>query len=118
MAPPHGRIEAERDLGIELGIANLEREVAGVDAEEVQLFQRRVARGPRDVERKGQLVVGRRRPKQDADRSRAVGEVAIRQPALWRIARPVDAAPELHGHVRPGQLLVQEERKGVFIDRR
>ena len=118
MAPPHGRIEAEGDLGIELRVADFEGKIAGVDAEEIQLFQRRVARGPRDIERKRQLVVRRRRPEQDADRSRAVGEVAVGQAALRREPGPVDAPSELHGHMRPGQLLVQKQRKGVFIDRR
>ena len=66
------RTEASRPSALSessVGIANLEGEVAGVDAEEIQLFERRVPGGPREVERKRQLVVGRRRLKQNADRS-------------------------------------------------
>ena len=63
-------------------VADLEREVAGMRAEEVQLLERRIPRRAREADRERQLVVGRRRPEEKADRCRAVGEVAVGQAAL------------------------------------
>ncbi len=46
-----GDVEAVRDLRSEIVVADLEREVAGVQAVEVELFERRIARGARETHR-------------------------------------------------------------------
>ena len=49
-SPSQRQIEAERVLGIEVGVPNLEREIARVRAEVEELLERRVARGARDAD--------------------------------------------------------------------
>ena len=46
-ACPQRQVEPERGLRLEVGIADLQCEVAVVLAEEIQLLERRVARGVR-----------------------------------------------------------------------
>ena len=55
---------------LEVGVANLEREVAGMRTKEVELLERGIARRSRQAERDDEVVVGRRRAQQQARPSR------------------------------------------------
>ena len=89
------------------GIADLEREVAGVHAEEEHLFERRRASGARHARGNRQPIVGRRRTQQQAGRQRSVREIALRLSGR-RVVRLIDAAAELQRHVRPRDLFVAQ----------
>ena len=111
-------VEAERVLGLEVGVADLEREVAGVRAEEVQLLERRVARGAREAAARWSAC-RRRPPGGTASPTDPEASVKSRvgQSAFRLVARVVDPAAELERDVRPGQLFV-EERRDAASDRR
>ena len=62
-------VEAERLLRSEIRVADLEREVAGMRPEEIELFERRIARRAREADGDRQLVLRGRRTEQQPDRS-------------------------------------------------
>ncbi len=87
-------------------------------AEEVQLLERRVARGVRQAERHRQAIIRGGGPDEQPDRSRAIREGARRiARTLWREPRVIEAPAKLHRHVRPRHLLIEEHRKPAFVDR-
>jgi hypothetical protein len=102
----------------EVGIADLEREIARVRAEEIQLLERRVAGRARQAERDDHIVVVRHGLHEQAERPRKLGEVAIGQNARRLEPRAIDATAELKREVRPGHLFVDEERRPALIDGR
>ena len=103
-----GQVEAERTLGLQIRIADLERQVAGVRSEEVELLQGRIPRRPGHAGGDDEVVVGGARANQRADRPGELGEVAGRQRPLRLERRQVHAPAKLQREMRPGQLLVEE----------
>ena len=102
-------------LRIQLIVADFEREVARVRAVEVQLLERRMARRARQAERHGHGVS---RAQEQAEGARDVVEVPRQKAALGLVRRVVVAAAELHDHMTPAQLLVDEGGRASLIDRR
>ena len=117
LAPAHRGVEPEAHFRGERRVPDLEREVAGVRTEEVQLLERRIARRARRADRKRQLVVRGRRPHEQADRRRSVGETPVRQTALGGERRVIQPAAELQRRMRPRHFLVDEHGRGALVDR-
>src|SRR4029453_11442326 len=67
MPPPHGGIEPDGVFRLQVGVADLECEVANVRAKEVELLESGVARRARQVHGKRELVVGGRRTEDEAN---------------------------------------------------
>ena len=65
-APAQRQVEPKRSLGRETRVADLEREVSVVHAEEEQLLERRRARRERNARRHREAIVGRCGPQQNA----------------------------------------------------
>ena len=58
-APAQRHVEAEAVFGAEIGVADLEREIARVITEVIELFERRIPRRPRHAQRDDDVVVRR-----------------------------------------------------------
>ena len=96
-------------------------------AEEIELFERRVAGGPGDAASERDGVAGDGRSEQEPGGSRDVSELSVctprpRGPGCGSIARliphAVQAAAELERHVRPRQLFVDEGGQVLLVHRR
>ena len=111
-------VEAERVLRLQVGVADLVGQVTRVGPEVIQLFERGIARRPRQVDRDHEVVVGRLRLDQQADRTRELGEVARPQTAFRLVGRVIEPAAELHRGVRRLDLFVDEAGIRVLIHRR
>ena len=102
--------------GSRFGVADLEREVARVRPEEVQLLEGRRPHRARDAHRdRGRRRSGRSRTPTEPE---TLSNVARPQPALRREARVVEPRAELQRDVRPRQFLVRERRDVALVDRR
>ena len=106
-------------LGVQVRVADLECEVAGMRTVEVQLFERWIAGRPREADRDARPVVESRRLNQHAHRPRERREVPRGQVvAFRRVARMVEAAAELQRRMMEGDFLVHERRRPLLVDGR
>ena len=95
-------------LGRELVVADLERQVAGVRPEVIQLLERRIARGARQVQGNDDVVVRGLRLQQQSDGRGPFIEGAL-APVLFRIeVRVIEAAAELQRGMGRFELFVDE----------
>ena len=86
--------------------------------EEIELFERRISRGPREADGNRQLVLRGRRTEENPTDPDDVRKIPDGRSSSGLNVAWFDPAAELERHVGPRQFLVEEPGDPLFFDRR